>query len=89
MSRSRSNVVVCKCETVIRSELVTCIRRGAFTLERVGQLCGAGTGCGGCRGVIEALICEEQARREARRSETDQDSARGGAQLDLFGLAGN
>jgi bacterioferritin-associated ferredoxin len=38
-----------------------CIRDGARSTDEVGDACGAGTRCGGCRPTIESLLCGENA----------------------------
>ena len=51
---------------VSEREVLRAIRGGARTVDEVGRLCEAGTGCGSCRGGIELLIQQEQARRRRR-----------------------
>jgi NAD(P)H-nitrite reductase large subunit len=38
-----------------------CVRDGARTTDDVGDACGAGTGCGGCRPTIESILQREHA----------------------------
>jgi bacterioferritin-associated ferredoxin len=47
---------VCLCNGVSDRAVRKAIRRGAATVEDVGARCGAGTGCGGCRSELEALL---------------------------------
>lgn len=51
-------MVVCHCnavnDRVIRSEILA----GALDAEDVAQRCDAGTRCGSCRPVVEALLAE-------------------------------
>ncbi len=47
---------LCACHGVPRSRVIAEIRKGACSVDAVGQRCGAGTGCGGCRDEIEALL---------------------------------
>jgi bacterioferritin-associated ferredoxin len=49
-------VLVCLCNTVSKKEIRGCVASGASTVAEVGEACGAGTGCGGCRGDIRALL---------------------------------
>ncbi len=50
---------VCICARVRECEVRTAIRCGARTEATVGEVCGAGTGCGMCRDRICDLITEE------------------------------
>jgi bacterioferritin-associated ferredoxin len=52
---------VCICSRVRECELRAAIASGARTEEAVGDLCGAGTGCGTCLDRICDLIDEEPA----------------------------
>lgn len=51
-------MVVCHCNAVndraIRAEILA----GALDVEDVAERCDAGTRCGGCRPVVEALLAE-------------------------------
>ena len=49
---------VCLCHGVTDQEMKQQIRSGADTLEKVGNVCGAGTCCGCCREMIQDLIEE-------------------------------
>jgi bacterioferritin-associated ferredoxin len=51
---------VCICARVRECELRTAIQRGAHSEETVGDVCGAGTGCGTCLDRICDLIDEER-----------------------------
>ena len=46
----------CVCHAVTSSEVVEVVRAGARTEEAVGQVSGAGTGCGSCLERICAII---------------------------------
>ena len=59
-------MIVCHCFCVSDREIRGCAREGATDLAEVGRVCGAGTGCGGCRPEIANIIDAE--RREARPS---------------------
>lgn len=49
--------LVCHCVPT-RDRTVTALAvDGAVTVDEIGAACGAGTGCGGCHGAIEALLC--------------------------------
>ncbi|HEY8379891.1 MAG TPA: (2Fe-2S)-binding protein [Nannocystis sp.] len=75
-------VLICQCNTVFEHEIVACVRRGARTVEEVGEACEAGTGCGSCRGAIRTILEEEAQRR--RRGEQTAPAAL--LQLPLFKL---
>ncbi|MCA9637418.1 MAG: (2Fe-2S)-binding protein [Myxococcales bacterium] len=62
-----ADLVLCNCNSVFESEVVACARSGADSLDAIGELCDAGTGCGSCRGAIQTILEEEAARR--RRGE--------------------
>jgi bacterioferritin-associated ferredoxin len=49
-------MLVCACNTVSQREIRACVANGASTVAEVGEACGAGTGCGGCRSRIRALL---------------------------------
>jgi bacterioferritin-associated ferredoxin len=67
------------CDRTIRE----CVERGARSVEDVGRACQAGTGCGGCRPTIHALVAGEPAdagvismgRARARSHEALPDDA--------------
>ena len=46
----------CVCHAVTSSEVAEVVRAGARTEEAVGQVSGAGTGCGSCLERICAII---------------------------------
>ncbi|MEM6959239.1 MAG: (2Fe-2S)-binding protein [Myxococcota bacterium] len=52
-------MLVCHCERVHCREIRKCVHEGAVSAEEVGERCGAGTGCGGCRPLVERLIQRE------------------------------
>ena len=54
-------MLVCHCRAVCDRVIRQCIRDGARSTDEVGDACGAGTRCGGCRPTIEALLCGENA----------------------------
>ncbi len=49
-------MLVCHCHRVHDRVIREAARSGARTIEDVGAACGAGTGCGGCRPVIDRLL---------------------------------
>jgi bacterioferritin-associated ferredoxin len=57
-------VYVCLCRAVSDRKVRKVINRGAATVDEVGAACGAGTGCGGCRPEIQALLCQPAGGRE-------------------------
>jgi bacterioferritin-associated ferredoxin len=59
-------MLVCHCKRVRDREIRAAIENGARTRRDVAKACGAGTGCGGCRPVIDELLESETC--EARRS---------------------
>ncbi len=79
---SRVRVLLCQCNTVFEHEVVACVRRGARSVDEVGDDCEAGTGCGSCRGAIKTIL-EEEAQR--RRASPDRGAPDAIFQLPLFG----
>jgi bacterioferritin-associated ferredoxin len=49
-------MIVCMCRGIRCTTIKAAISGGAFTLDAVGDACGAGTDCGGCRSMIEVMI---------------------------------
>ncbi|MCL2610956.1 MAG: (2Fe-2S)-binding protein [Defluviitaleaceae bacterium] len=47
---------LCRCKKVSFETVVEAIKSGADTVEKVGEETGAGTGCGGCKSLIENEI---------------------------------
>ncbi len=58
-----ADLLLCQCNAIYEREVLVCIRRGARTVDEVGDECDAGTGCGSCRGAIKTMIEEEQQRK--------------------------
>ena len=54
-------MLVCHCMKVCDRTIRECVERGARSVEDVGRACQAGTGCGGCRPAIHALVAGEPA----------------------------
>ena len=55
-------MIVCHCEVVSERRIRDAILCGAAAVDDVGNRCGAGTRCGGCRPTIEALLVAVAAR---------------------------
>lgn len=47
---------VCGCKQVSLEEIITAIKNGANTVEKVGDATTAGTGCGNCQKLIQNVI---------------------------------
>jgi len=58
-------MVVCHCRAVSDRAIAATLASGATSVEQVGAHCGAGTRCGGCRPVIEALLLLQEADQPA------------------------
>lgn len=52
-------MLVCHCKRVCDRRIREAVRGGAASPCDVGRVCGAGTRCGGCQPLIEALVEEE------------------------------
>jgi len=66
-------MIVCLCRVVTDRTVRTVVDGGARTLGEVQSACGAGTGCGACRGAVAQLIeerlCENACPDCPRRKE--------------------
>ncbi|MEM1414621.1 MAG: (2Fe-2S)-binding protein [Myxococcota bacterium] len=60
-------MLVCHCKKVHCRTVRSAVRDGADCVDSVGRACGAGTGCGGCRPLVSALIDQERAGFEGVR----------------------
>lgn len=49
---------VCLCEAVNDRTVEEAIAHGARTVHAIGEACGAGTNCGGCRPLLEEMLKE-------------------------------
>lgn len=47
---------VCKCQNVSVNDVVEAVKNGADTVEKVGEVTGAGTVCGKCKVIISNII---------------------------------
>lgn len=52
-------MIVCSCHVIRDDEIRSEVRLGATTVDEVGQRCGAGMRCGGCRHSVECLVIDE------------------------------
>ena len=50
--------IICGCYKVTKNTIVDAIKNGAETVEKVGEVTKAGTGCGNCKNSIQAIIDE-------------------------------
>jgi bacterioferritin-associated ferredoxin len=53
-------MIICHCVGVTERRIRLIARSGGCTRERVADMCGAGTCCGGCQPAIDNIIHEEQ-----------------------------
>ena len=69
-------MIVCHCEVVSDREVAAACQRGAQTVEQVGMITDAGTGCGNCHDSIRAVLeryCE--GRNNPRSLEENHEAA--------------
>jgi bacterioferritin-associated ferredoxin len=59
-------MIVCHCMGVSDRSVRRAIQEGASTRRDVARACRAGTGCGGCRPLLDRLLASERDR--TRRS---------------------
>jgi bacterioferritin-associated ferredoxin len=55
-------MLVCHCHRVTDRELRDAARRGEFRLDCASRACLAGSGCGGCRSLVESIVEAEERR---------------------------
>ncbi len=51
-------MIVCLCRGVAEKTIRATIARGGDTLDRLAAICGAGSDCGGCSAMLDALLDE-------------------------------
>jgi bacterioferritin-associated ferredoxin len=49
-------VLVCLCHPTTDRDVDSCIQSGARSVEAIGAMCGAGTGCGSCRDELRERL---------------------------------
>jgi bacterioferritin-associated ferredoxin len=57
-------MVVCHCKAVSDRTVDAAIASGASSLSEITERCTAGGGCGGCHGLLEALLRATATERE-------------------------
>jgi bacterioferritin-associated ferredoxin len=57
-------MILCCCTGTSDRDLRTLVREGARDLTSIGEACGAGACCGGCRPQLLELLREEHGARE-------------------------
>lgn len=58
-------MLVCHCRRINDRTIREAIDAGARTTEDVGDSCGAGTGCGGCKPAVSALLATHADHRHS------------------------
>jgi NAD(P)H-nitrite reductase large subunit len=59
-------MLVCHCHRVCDRDIRAAARAGARNADEVGRACRAGTGCGGCRPLIQRVLgTDERHGRDA------------------------
>ena len=69
--QARVRRLLCLCNSIFEHEVAACIRKGARSVDEVGDECDAGTGYNNYRGTIKTMIEEEEQRRRAGGSLPD------------------
>jgi bacterioferritin-associated ferredoxin len=67
-------VIVCHCYGVSDRAIRRAARSGAVTTDLVARACGAGTGCGGCRGTVHEILASELAAASAAAPTTSAEA---------------
>jgi bacterioferritin-associated ferredoxin len=52
-------MIVCHCHCVTDREIRALAHAGVRSVDGVSRMCGAGSGCGGCRELITELVRKE------------------------------
>ncbi|HET8938427.1 MAG TPA: (2Fe-2S)-binding protein [Polyangiales bacterium] len=60
-------MIVCHCHRVCDRTIRAAVRSGACTEEAVGEVCGAGSMCGGCVPAVAEIIEEEEQQKARTR----------------------
>lgn len=50
----------CRCKDILLEEIIVAVKNGANTVEKIGELTGAGTVCERYHGILESVIKEEK-----------------------------
>lgn len=58
-------MIVCHCHCVSDREIRALVRCGVDSADSVGERCGAGTACGGCRSLVHDIVRTERKSAEA------------------------
>jgi NAD(P)H-nitrite reductase large subunit len=58
---------VCHCRSVTDREIVSLVREDVTDVDAIGEFCGAGTGCGGCRPEVERIISIARSEQHAAK----------------------
>jgi len=61
-------MIICSCEGISEKEIRRAARCGADSVEKLGRLCGAGTGCDGCHRDLQTIINQEKALQLSQAS---------------------
>ena len=62
-------MIVCHCHGVTDREIRASVQDGARTCVDVANVCGAGTGCGGCAALVAEIVQGERRRLAVVRSD--------------------
>ena len=63
-------MLICHCHAVNDTTIRRCVAEGARSESEVGEACGAGSGCGGCRPMIDRLIQSQDSAETTARAHT-------------------
>jgi NAD(P)H-nitrite reductase large subunit len=66
-----SNRLVCLCNLVDEKEIISILKKGATSTSDIQRLTRAGTSCGKCLPVIDALVNEFQNKRPKDQQKLD------------------
>jgi NAD(P)H-nitrite reductase large subunit len=55
-----SDKLICRCKGVSEGVIIEAVKGGATTLEAVGRISNAATGCGSCEATVERIIKENK-----------------------------